>query len=325
MKAQRLKKIMLFEKGVALIMVLWLLTLLTIMATSFALGMRRETRLIAHIRDKAQAIAIAEAGITIAQLNLLTVDKQLRWQASGHIYPLSFNKAKIRIRIESESGKIAINQADETLLIKMMLQTDVEESKHQAIINAILDWRDSDDLIRLDGAEAATYQAAGLLYQPGNKPFQTIEELRLVFGITAELFEQLKTMISVYSTQMAVELKTANKKVLLATTGLDAEIIDNYISQRVDHDKKQLPPPLFPHLGKKQSKVNTQKIYTLIAEAQLNNGAKARVQVVLQKNVSHGDTPFVILDWKRYADLKQSLFSKDMAFLLITQDAEFNY
>ena len=294
------------------------------MAGSFTLGMRRETSIIANLRDKAQAIALAEAGITFAQLNLLTVNKEQRWRANGHIYPIRFNEADIRIKIQSESGKIDINKANEKLLTGMMAQTDADAILQQSIVNAILDWRDKDDLIRIDGAEKATYEAADLPYHPRNKSFQTIEELRLVLGVTAEIFEQLKTMITIYSKQTTVDLKTAEKKVMLAVTNLDTETIDSYITERVNSEKNQLPTPEFPYLSGKKAHSSAKKIYTIIAETQLNNGAKARIQVIMQKNQKNTAQPFIILDWKRYATLKNALFSKESESLLITQNAELN-
>ncbi len=294
------------------------------MAGSFTLGMRRETSIIANMRDKAQAIAIAQAGITFAQLNLLKIDKGQRWQANGNIYPIRFNNADIRIKIQSESGKIDINKANEKLLTGMMAQTDVDPIEQQSIVNAILDWRDKDDLIRIDGAEKSTYEAADLSYHPRNKPFQTTEELRLVFGITAEIFEQLKTMITVYSKQTNVDLKTAEKKVLLAVSNLDTETIDSYIAERVNSEKNQLPTPAFPQASGKKSNTSVKKIYTVIAETQLHSGAKARIQVIMQKSSTNKSQPFIILDWKPYAALKNALFSKDSESLLITQNAELN-
>jgi len=324
MEIQIVKKTIPSEKGVALVLVLWVLTLLTIMAGSFTLGMRRETSIIANLRDKAQAIAIAEAGITFAQLNLLTVNKEQRWRASGHIYPVRFNEADIRIKIQSESGKIDINKANEKLLTGMMAQTDADAIQQQSIVNAIIDWRDKDDLIRINGAEKATYEAADLPYQPRNKPFQTTEELRLVFGVTAEIFEQLKTMITVYSKQTMVDLKAAEKKVLLAATNLDSETIDSYIAERINSERNQLPTPAFPQFSGKKANASAKKIYTVIAETQLNNGAKARIQVIMQRNPKNTPQPFIILDWKRYAALKNALFSKHTKSLLITQNAELN-
>ena len=62
------------QQGMALILVLWVLTLLTIMAGSFTLSMRREASVISSIRDRAQATAIAEAGVVIAQIMLIEIN-----------------------------------------------------------------------------------------------------------------------------------------------------------------------------------------------------------------------------------------------------------
>ena len=311
-----------FEQGVALILVLWVLSLLTIMASSFALTIKRETNLIANLRDHSKALAIAEAGITLAQLHLLKVDKEQRWRANGHIYATKFNGVKLRIKIQMESGKIDINKADEKLLSGMMKQTDLAEEKQQAIVNAILDWRDGDDLVRIDGAEAQAYQAANLSYVPRNKAFQNIQELRLVLGVTPELYDQLKSMITVYSKNKKVDLKNANRDVLLAASGREDEDVDNYIAERLESDKNKTPSPAFITYRAFSIRSN---VFSVISEAQLNDGARARVQVIMKKNTADkSKLSFKILDWKPYADLKTSLFSDTMNSLLITADAELN-
>ena len=309
------------EKGVALILVLWVLSLLTIMASSFSLTIKRETSLISHLRDHSKALSMAEAGITLAQLHLLMVDKEQRWRANGNIYATEFNRAKLRIQIRSESGKINLNQANEKILQGMLKQTDLDEEKQQAIVSAILDWRDGDDLTRVDGAEANNYQAAELSYQPRNKPFQTIEELRLVLGVTTTLYQQLKPMLTVYSKSKKVELKNASRKVLLAASGRDEEAVDEYIAQRVKSDQENTPEPKF--ITYRGFSFRSQ-IYSVISEAQLEGGAKARIQVIMKKNTGNTALPFKILDWTRSIALKNSLFSDTMKPLLITEDAELN-
>lgn len=53
------------NKGLALIVVLWVITLLTIMASSFALTMQRETAIIGGLKEKAQAAALAEVALIL--------------------------------------------------------------------------------------------------------------------------------------------------------------------------------------------------------------------------------------------------------------------
>lgn len=100
------------QKGMALILVLWVLSLLTIMAGGFVLSIRRETAIIAGLKNNAEAQATAESGLAIAELMLQNPDINKRWRADGSIYQIDAENAKLRIRLLSETGKININFAD---------------------------------------------------------------------------------------------------------------------------------------------------------------------------------------------------------------------
>lgn len=144
---------MIRQKGLALVLVLWVLSILTIMAGSFALGMRRETSIIEGIKNNARAMAVAESGIAMAEMMLLNPDQKKRWRADGIIYEIYSADAKIRVRLLSEAGKIDINKADQTLLQQLMIYAPLDEEQQTKLVNAILDWRDKDDLVHLNGAE----------------------------------------------------------------------------------------------------------------------------------------------------------------------------
>jgi len=79
--------------------------------------------------------------------------------------------------VDDEGGKININTASREVLLKLPGMTaDVAE--------AIIDWRDADDNPGANGAESAAYQS----YRCKNGPFESLEELLLVRGVTPELF-----------------------------------------------------------------------------------------------------------------------------------------
>ena len=61
----------------------------------------------------------------------------------------------------------------------------------QRTLEAILDWRDADDLKRPNGAEAPDYQAAGSKYVPTNSPFESVGELQRVLGVTPALMARI--------------------------------------------------------------------------------------------------------------------------------------
>jgi type II secretory pathway component PulK len=55
------------------------------------------------------------------------------------------------------------------------------------IAAAIMDWRDSDSTVSTDGAEDETYGRLTTPYKTKNAAFESVEELRLVSGMTAEI------------------------------------------------------------------------------------------------------------------------------------------
>ena len=183
------------DKGFALVLVLWVLSLLTIMAGSFALTMRRESSIMAGIKDNAAAVAAAEAGVAYAEMMLLQPDQNKSWRADGNVYQVDFGDTHVRLRLVSEAGKIDVNKADLALLQGLMSHAPIEEDQQAKIIGAILDWRDQDDLLNIDGAEKNEYRKANLKYAPRNKPFQTLEELQMVLGMNERLYKWLLPVV----------------------------------------------------------------------------------------------------------------------------------
>ncbi len=55
------------------------------------------------------------------------------------------------------------------------------------IAAAIMDWRDADTSVSTDGAEDETYSRLTQPYKAKNAAFESVEELRLVAGVTAEI------------------------------------------------------------------------------------------------------------------------------------------
>ena len=79
-----------------------------------------------------------------------------------------------------ECAKININTAPFEVL--ELLPTITPE-----FAAAIVDWRDEDDDVTENGAEALMYSLQSLPYGCKNAPFETVEELRLVYGATVEM------------------------------------------------------------------------------------------------------------------------------------------
>ena len=313
---------MIRHKGLALVLVLWVLSLLTIMAGSFALGMRREASIVAGIRNNAQAMAVAESGIALAEMMLLNPDQNKRWRADGSIYQINSADANVRVRLLSETGKIDINKADQTLLQGLMNHAPIDPEQQTRLVGAILDWRDKDDLVHIDGAEKEEYQNAGLSYQPRNKPFQSIDELQLVLGMNESIFKWIEPLVTVYSGQQQVAVQQASKEVLQVIPGLNPELIDSYIAARLESDRKDLPAPAFPLSSGQNNAAGQNNVLTVVSEALLDDESIAVISAVIKQSPETQASPFQVLKWQYVTSNDASLFTNAMSELLVKKYAE---
>src|SRR5690606_26107024 len=185
-------------RGIAFVVVLWLLALLAILLGAFALLARTEHIQSRALFDSTQALYAAEAGVNLTVFQLMVPDPEQRWIPDGRAYPFTFDGAEVEVRITDESGKIDINAADAQTLDQLFQSLDVDPLVSQQLADAVLDWRDPDDLTQANGAEAPDYEAAGLSYGPGNQPFNTIGELQQVLGMTPDLFLAAEPALTIY-------------------------------------------------------------------------------------------------------------------------------
>jgi general secretion pathway protein K len=320
------------DRGFALVLVLWVLSLLTIMAGSFALTMRRESTIVAGIKDNAGAIAAAEAGVAYAEMMLLHPEQNKKWRADGNIYQVGFGSTKIRLRLLSESGKIDINNANQALLQSIFAQAQLDEEKQAKLIGAILDWRDQDDLLNMDGAEKKEYQDAGLKYQPRNKPFQSLEELQMVLGMDERLYNWLESFITVYAGRQGIDLKLASAQVLSLIPGLDTSLIETYVATRLESTKNDLPAPEFPASAIRGASSGANEVVTIVSDALMADETNALVVATVTKSGigqsgaleedGNNAAPFKVLKWQRNPSNEKSLFTDEMSELLVKKYAE---
>lgn len=309
------------QRGVAMILVLWVLSILTLMAGSFSLTMRRESAGVMAHKANAEANVQAQAGVTLAQAMLLHEDESKRWRIDGSIYEIETENARTRIRILSETGKIDINSIPTNLLHQVLLHAPIETQAQLNLENAILDWRDEDETTRPFGAEKAEYHAAKLHYAPRNKPFRSLDELQMVRGMNADVFNWMKPIFTVYAAgQTEVDLHLATRDVLNILPEVDSKLLDTYFVARQQSIINHAPPPAIPR-SQNASQAMSQdveatpeiSVVTVTVETLLDNNSQATVQVVMEKIDGANNLPFQVLTWQNQTDNSTpSLFSDEM-------------
>jgi general secretion pathway protein K len=207
------------EEGIALIAVLWTLTLLSLLAAALIVETRSSTRIARNITDNATARAAADAGI---QRAILDLENARRFLTDGTVYAWQFSNCTVHISVRDEATKVDLNTAPEALLAALFASVGVDPGQAQSLAGAIADFRDPDNLARAHGAEEAEYRDAGLVWGPKNAPFQTVEELQQVLGVTAEIYAKVAPDLSVYSVTSTLP-KAVNERItgILRRAGFD--------------------------------------------------------------------------------------------------------
>jgi len=204
-------------RGMALVIVLWVLTLLSVIALEFCFSMRTELNVTQNFKEETQVYFYAQGGIHRAIAELVykndpaiqaqrkQVEEQKKllpaaegeqatsslpeeWRTDGRPYSVPFRFGEAEVRVRSEAGRINLNRASDQLLRKVIKYFVEMGEKRDVIVDSIQDWRDKDALHRLNGAENDYYQSLPEPYNCKNGDFDTLEELLLVRGVTPELF-----------------------------------------------------------------------------------------------------------------------------------------
>ena len=289
------------RRGVALVVVLWGLVLIAIIAGGVAVGTRTDATMAFNVAENAKARALAEAGIQRGILELLQrVDSV--WQSDGTVYPVSVPGAEIAVSLQDELGKIDLNTAPDGLMRALFASAGLDDDTASALADAVADYRDEDDLVRLNGAEARDYRAARLAHEPKNASFEAIEELRLVLGMSEALYRRVAGLVTVHSRRPWINLATAPLDVLMALPGLDDAGRENILESRgVAEDGAEVsapPPAVSPtQFGRV---VAAGSIVTVRAEARTTAGG-IFVREAIVRTVGQPEVPYQFLAWKQGA------------------------
>jgi len=205
------------QRGIAMMVVLWVLVLLMALATEFAFSMKTEVNTTRNFKEDIEGYYLAKAGIALAMAEVLkparfhSIHPEHGWISGNPVSPpsekdskgeekkkndydivprtdIAFGNGSITYAISDENSRIPINTASRGVLIKALAVSGVELGEARDIIaDSILDWIDADSNHRLNGAENDYYQNLRPPYKSKNGKFETIEELLKIRGMTEEI------------------------------------------------------------------------------------------------------------------------------------------
>ena len=219
------------QRGIALILALWLTVMLTVIASGFAFSMRSEALAARNMISLAQARVAADGAVERTVFELSRTVTPETWKRDGTVHTWKDGDITLTASATDESAKIDLNAANEVLLRSLFINVGGTDPELAArITDAIQDWRDADDFKRPNGAEEADYRAAGLKYKPANGPFETVTDLARVMGVTPAIYARVADSLTVHSRQAGINPMTASRSVLLALPNATPEAVDAYLA-----------------------------------------------------------------------------------------------
>ena len=294
------------QTGIALVLVLWIISLLTVMALGLTTTQRTESALTRNQLDGSRFRALSEAAINLTVLNLLstpleTVPTEAVWVPDGLPRTLVFDGTELTVTLYNEASRLDLNTATReqlaTLIELAQGEAGFDEAQRDALADVILDWRDEDDLTQLNGAEDGDYEAAGLPYGARDEPFQSVDELQQVLGMPRALFQRLAPDLSVDNETGGVDQQFASAQVLAAVQGLNLEDAQRFVDERNS--------PLLPGAEQPTAVNRGGPLYRIRVGVADADGVGRSMEALVE--LQPGQTPPFEVRWRREGLLHQEV------------------
>lgn len=271
------------QNGIALVLVLWVIVLLSVIAGAMSTVQRTGVAMTGNIRQEREGRALVGAGLNFMALMLERRSRPAEdnpWPMDGRLHPWVFADRTIWVGAMPEDARIDLNQVNDQVLLSLLQSMGLDAEQALAVQGAILDWRDPDNATHVQGAEDREYRAEGRPIGARDANFLSIDELQQVAGITPELYKKLAGALTVDARQRTVNPAFASREVLLAMPGVTPEEVDQYILDRQQALAQGLPVPA-PAFGGTFLKKGKATRFRLFAEVDLPGGGKAQGEMVI--------------------------------------------
>lgn len=223
--------------GSILMVVLWILAFLVLLGIGLGYSTSIDQRLVSYQRDRLMALYLAKAGYFRASVE---IEKDLTPKLDSYLdswahNPELFQEARLGegtftvgypvltedgseevvYGVMDEDRKVNVNFASQAVLLRLPGMTD-------EIVDAVLEWR------------AEHKKLGDNLGEVKDKPFEVLEDIWLLEGMTPEVYQTLSPFITVY-TDGKVNLNSAPREVLRALK-LGEEVVDKVLRFRRGSD-----------------------------------------------------------------------------------------
>ncbi|MEA1082153.1 type II secretion system minor pseudopilin GspK [Marinobacter qingdaonensis] len=221
------------QRGVALIMVLLAMALVVMLTAGMTQQQSIRVFKAGHYLAQQQGVSIALGAEAFARQILVRdyeEDKEENkmidtldefWAMNSAVLPVD-DAGVVEVQIDDLGGRINLNdlvtgngQVDpltKDRLTRLLAALQISE----ITVDVLIDWQDENDqTISAYGAEDGQYLSAEPGYRAGNQPFASVTELRLIDGMTEEIYQALAPHVATLPVSgLGINVNTATGAVL---------------------------------------------------------------------------------------------------------------
>ena len=284
------------QRGFALLLVIWVISLLAVLATSLLTDTRTQTLLVRNSLESARAGALAEAGVSLAINGLLDPNSQSRWPADGRERDISYDGGTIRVVITDENGKIDLNLASLEVLAGLFASRGLEPDLRASLLAEI-------DRRRSEASRSALPLLSGRQLLPANAPtpkaFNSVQELGSLPGLSRATFDRVLPFLTVYSQSGFVNPLTAPREVLEAIPGIDPPEVEALLAAQATPPgaaggtAPTIPANLTQYLGQTAFSAAT------ITATGVTAGGTTFVREAIVEVTNAPTQPYRIVEWRQ--------------------------
>lgn len=288
------------QQGIALIVTLLALVLITAMVVEFSYGVYTGTNNLYNWRDSQRLSIMATSGVNVIARVMKEAATIEDYKTQSEIEmpianPFEDFNGTITVRIEDENAKFNIK----TLVNpKLEEEPDTREgfqrllralSLDEKIANRVVDYIDRDSIAELPDSEVGAK----------NSNFDSVDELLLINGVSRKDYDTLLPYITVYG-DGRININNAKKPVLMCLPG----VINDSLAQNIIDYRKRTPfdeagnivnVPEFGTLGfSLMTRITDRANGFYIKSAASSGGVKRIIETVI--DMDHGSIQY----WKEY-------------------------
>jgi general secretion pathway protein K len=198
------------SRGIALLIVLISITVLSILAAAFAYSVKVETKLAQNADAEAQLLWLGRSGVEYARYVLVQQTTlggepfdslNQKWaggpgslaESNSVLSGISLDNyqlgdGKFSVKIVDLERRVNINTAGDPTLQRALSLMGVDADDVSVVSDSILDWIDADDDPHVAGAESDYYRSLDPPYVAKSAPIDDLSELLLVRGVTPAMY-----------------------------------------------------------------------------------------------------------------------------------------